>query len=168
VGASTSTRGPWGVIDTDLGEDNIRQLAHSMAQRGKLPGFRAPGRDGAVFTLSAFGAPFDHELDARASRTDSGLRLEFHHRVLLKLPVIMGVLIALSVWPGLPLTDSLLRTYFPSYAFRTWMWYLPLTIVPLPPLLLRMWKASRAASHEHAQETIALLRAELERAKNGP
>jgi hypothetical protein len=65
----------------------------------------------------------------------------------------------LCVWPGLPITDSLLVTYSRTYEtwvtsgwFRTWMWYVPLTVLSGPWALVGAMRKSRSTSSGHAFE----------------
>lgn len=44
----------------------------------------------------------------------------------------------------------------------TWTWYLPLTILPLPFILPRIWAKSGHAARQHADEQIARIAAALE------
>jgi hypothetical protein len=137
-----------------------------LSRRGKLPGFRAPARDGE-FSVSAFGHPFDRVLVARGSDTAEGTVLAFRLRWSLPLPTAFGALIALTIWPGVWLTDSMLSTYFDGYAawtergwMGTWTWYLPLC-APLPWALRSMLRRSAATSREAALRTIETIAREL-------
>jgi len=143
-------------LATPLDAAEVLRRLEALSRRGKLPGFE-PGRDGALFTTAAFGEPFDHRLEARA---EAGT-LRYSLRMLPKLPAIYAALIAFSIWPGVWLTDSMIRAYFDSYDFPTWIWYMPITVLPLPPMVLRMLRRSRAAASEHAAELAQRIAAEL-------
>lgn len=130
-----------------------------LSKRGKLPGFVRAG-DGGLFSVDAQGTPFDRRLVGVAvekdGRTELGWRLVTPGRW----PIGIALVLALTVWPGLPITDSLLQTYFPaSYGawtsgwFATWMWYLPLTVLPIPWFWRSTFRKARESSLAHAIET---------------
>lgn len=146
-------------LATPLESAEVLRRLESLSRRGKLPGFE-PGRGGVLFATAAFGEPFDHRLEARAEGAGP-TTLRYSLRMLRRLPLIYTVVIALSIWPGVWLTDSMLRAYFDSYDYKTWMWYLPITVLPLPPMLVRMVRRSRAAAAEHAAELAERIAAEL-------
>ncbi len=153
--------GVWGEFVSLWTPQQIAEAARTLSRRGKLPGYE-PGTDGAAFAFTAFGAPMDYRVVAVARAEGAGTRVTFHAKMRPKLPVAFGVVTALSIWPGAPITDSLIRSYFLSYDYPqwvTWAWYLPLTVVPLPFMLVRMLRNSRAAAFEHCTETIDILRA---------
>jgi len=166
---STVPSGAWGELDcVDVGV--LAQQARAFSKTGKLPGYRAGSSStGDLFSFHGFGEPWDHEVRAIA---DSGLggsgsggqsqggrcRVRFVARVLRKGPMIFAAISVFSIWPGAWLTDSMLKAYFPSYSWNTYLWYLPLTVLPLPWMAWRMWTRSRAAAYSHAQDKIAMLR----------
>ena len=144
--------GAWGRVVTPLDDATVIQRLDKAARQGKLPGFRR-GPGGALFSVSAFGHPLDYEL--RAFRSTGEPQVLVARGVMpLHTPALIALACVASVWPGLPLTDSLVRTYFPSYQFDTWIWYLPLTLLPLPSLLIGMVRRSKRAALEHARETL--------------
>lgn len=110
--------------------------------------------------IADFGTPFESELIVRLSTQSANaeqpsLALTFDRRIKPRVPLIVLVTLIATVWPGVVLTDSLLRTYWTSYDFRTWMWYLPLT-APFVPLAMRSaLKRSRASAEPAADELIA-------------
>lgn len=131
-----------------------------LSKRGKLAGFRRIGE--RAFAAAAHGTPFDRELVGTVEATGEGSRVAWSMRWKRTIPAIFAATLIVSVWPGLPLTDSILSTYWGWYSgvtgsggwLRTWMWYLPLT-VPFAPLAWRSAiKKSRRSSIEHARETI--------------
>ena len=100
-------------LTTGLGREEIVRRLDGAARRGKLAGFVArTGED--LFEVEAYSAPFDHVLVARLAGGPEG-RLTFRLRMLRKLPLIYAVVLVLSLWPGLPLTHSMLVTYFSWY-----------------------------------------------------
>lgn len=135
-----------------------------MSKKGKLPGFVRAG-DGGLFSVDAQGTPFDRRLVGEAVEKDGTTQLRWSLVTPRKWPVGIAVVLALTVWPGLPITDSLLQTYFPgSYGswtsgwFKTWMWYLPLTVLPIPWFWRSTFQKVRATTQEHAIETRAKIR----------
>lgn len=125
-----------------------------LARAGKLPGFE---RDGELACRSrVFGQPFDRNLFITAAEAANGgsvvrLRTELRRRV----PVIFAIIGVATVWPGVWLTDSLIQTYFSAaqtWLIKTWMWYLPLAIIPLPFAARSMWRKSQAQAAEHFAE----------------
>jgi len=152
-----------GPLRTSLRPSEILARLDHAARRGRLAGYR-PLPDGSGFRALLYGEPFDHDLEARFESVDGETIIRFETRMRRKLPVIFAITIVLAVWPGLPLTDSLLATYFPAYPNQMWVtaaWYLPLTILPLPWMLLRMWRRSRAAAEEGARKRLGEIRGEL-------
>lgn len=136
----------------------------ASARRGKLAGLRA-GRAGECFRVEVGSHPFDHEIVGELSPDSRSLRLRI--RLLPRLPLIYAVLIVLSVWPGLWITDSMLTTYFGWYRLGLWWtaaWYIPLTVLPLPWMLVSMLRRSRVDAGERA----ALLVAEIARVLDEP
>lgn len=130
-----------------------------LSKRGKLPGFeRDTAGSRSAFRALIFGAPYDRELRASAHAIDGapagGCTIRAQSVLKLKLPAIVAVVLILSVWPGLPLTDSMLKTYFSWYRIPTWWWYLPLMLLGLPPL----WKQWKNSERVAAEETEQLLR----------
>jgi hypothetical protein len=167
------------IIRTLFGPDEIQRRLDALARRGKLPGFSLPteqrGAAGHVpiFTVSDFGQPFESRLTGvlepptpagehagQTGRTRSRLRLERSLRPIA--PWIFGVTLVLTVWPGLPLTDSLLATYFPSLTIPTWWWYLPLTVPTAPWAMWAAIRKSRAAGRDEARKLIATIATELD------
>jgi hypothetical protein len=150
-------------VVTPLTREQILDRLGNMSKRGKLPGFVRVGVSGPVlFRAEAFGEPFEGVLEARAEG-DSATTLRFAYRMLPKLPWIFGVVSLLTIWPGVILTDSLMKTYFPGFtaSVPTSWWYLPLTVLPLP-LMWRSWmRKSRTLGMASAQEQAAKIAAEL-------
>ena len=150
-------------VVTPLSREQILERLGNMSKRGKLPGFVRGSVSGPVlFRAEAFGEPFEGVIEARAEG-DGATTLRFAYRMLPKLPWIFGVVSILTVWPGVILTDSLMKTYFPGFtaSVPTSWWYLPLTVLPLP-LMWRSWmRKSRTLGLASAQEQAAKIAAEL-------
>lgn len=141
-----------------LSPQAINERLLSIAKKGELAGYSPGGPSGAMFTADAFGKPFDRTLVAH-SRPDGGETvLVFTSRLRPRVPVIFAVTIVLTIWPGVWLTDSMLGIYFGWYRLsfaQTCLWYLPLTVLPLPWAMLKMWRTSQAVAHDSAHRAIA-------------
>jgi hypothetical protein len=143
---------------TKLSPPGVLARLDRTSRRGKLPGFTGEHREG-LCAVSAFGEPFDRLMIVKTEpEPDGRTRLRWTLKLDLRVPTLLLILMAITVWPGEPLTDSLLKTYFGFYNewtqgwFKTWMWYLPLT-VPAVPLTWR-WamKKCNATTHQSAHE----------------
>lgn len=151
-----------GSLTTPLTPQAAMARLDAAARRGQLAGF-TPSTDGRSFKVEAFAEPFDHELLATWSDPTSGsvtpghAHLKFTLLMLRKAPLIFWAIAIFSVWPGVWLTDSMLRMYFTSYDFPTWVWYLPLTVLPLPFMWFRSLRKSRALALASAHEAIQRL-----------
>ncbi|MCE7973784.1 MAG: hypothetical protein DYG92_05560 [Leptolyngbya sp. PLA1] len=153
-------------IITPLGREEILKRLDVASRRGRLPGYM-PGRDGELFGAEELGHPFDYRLSVHAASAEGGTRLTWSMRMLPKMPVIFGAVLALSVWPGVWLTDSMLRAYFSGYDFRTWMWYLPVTVLPIPWMWRGFMRRSRESATRLRDEMLEAVRAELNGEKAG-
>jgi hypothetical protein len=133
----------------------------ALARRGKLAGFE-PGRGEELFSVLAFGNPFDHRLSAAADVNGSVTSLKFSLCVTRRMPAIFALILIVTIWPGVWLTHSMLVTYFSWYALtfvQTCMWYLPLTVLPIPWFWPRMMRKSAAAARTSAAEQIEVIAA---------
>ena len=119
-------------------------------------------RAGALFAVETFGQPFERRLLAFAIERDGATELSFVPKLKPKLPLVFAVILALTVWPGWPLTDDLLDTYSDWYAehVRTWWWYVPMLIISVPALL-GMWRKSQREAHSSALEQIVKIASEV-------
>jgi len=141
-----------------------------MSKRGKLAGFRRI--DDRTFAAAAHGTPFDRELvgAVEPAGPEGGSRIAWSMRWKRTVPTVFAASLVISVWPGLPLTDSILSTYWGWYSgvtsaggwLRTWMWYLPLTVPFVPIAWFGALKKSRRSSVEHARETVEKIGAALD------
>lgn len=148
---------------TSLGADAVVARVRALSKRGKLPGFEAGGH-GGLFSCAAHGSVMDKRLIALAdpAGAGAGTRLRWSLRLDRRIPVTLGVLLVVSVWPGLPITDSLLRTWFDWYArifapdrsVKTWMWYLPLTVLPAPWVWIALKRKTDVLTAAAAREAI--------------
>ncbi len=150
-------------LRTDRTGPEVIAKLDEAARRGKLAGFHATGA--AMFEVEAFAVPFEHSLvgtvfgvgpdsgvDA-GENGGSGSVVRFEQRMLWRMPLVWLVILLVTIWPGLPLTELLIDQIFPAMWWTyTAYWYLPLTIASLP---LTMWwglKKSRAMARESAAE----------------
>lgn len=163
--SASSTIGSLPELSSPLSGVEIVAKLDAAARRGKLPGFRKPdasnvGSD-VLFVITDFGTPFESILEARATPSASGSVLGFAPKLKPTMPWIFIASLALSIWPGVWLTDSMIRTYFPSYTWSFWgtcAWYLPLTILPTPFAISSAFKKSRASAHTEALALIDSIR----------
>lgn len=147
-------------IKTPLAADEIGRRMIELAKRGKLPNHAPDPRH--LFRCDLFGEPLDYSMSCAAKGDGGTTTLRFAAAMKLRAPVIFWIIAALTVQPGMWMTDSMIRTYIPSYDIPTWWWYLPLTVLPLPFVWIRMVRKSRLASREHAIELIDRIRAEVD------
>ncbi len=153
---------PLPTVETSLTPEAIVEKLAFASRRGRLAGFHA-GQGGGLFGVAAFGHPFDRVLIADVQKSNAGAALSFRTTLPMKWPSIFIAVTISTIWPGVWLTDSLLKTYFPSYPWwgvQTWMWYLPLTIVPLPWMAKSIWGKSEAMAHDSAHRAIRKIAAE--------
>jgi hypothetical protein len=164
----------WGTLRTQCSLPRVLDSMRALSKAGKLPGYTeahaakpAAGESPAsaqreAFRVACFAAPFDRELLATVvSATESETVLAFRPRMLLKVPLIMLVVCVLSVWPGVWLTDSMIRTYFPSYDWNTNLWYIPLTVLSVVWYGLSAWRKAKAEARTSADEAIQAIREAL-------
>lgn len=145
--------------------EKVVELLETSARRGKLPGFER-GTGGHLFKVSLFSEPFDHDLIARVAETDGGsTHLRFEVRLRGMMPIVTIVVVALTIWPGVWLTHSLLITYFETYRGwcesvpgLTYWWYLPLAIIPLPWAYRTIRRKVRQRLDESITKQIAAIR----------
>jgi hypothetical protein len=164
---------PPGLLAPQSADEIVARLDEA-SRRGRLPGF-APRPPGALFRVDAWGTPFDHDLVATADPAGSGTRLSFALRIRRRMPIIHAAILAFTVWPGVWLTDSMLKMWFTGYyhltqkpifvwggfdAF-TYLWYLPLCALPLPWYWRSIMRRSRGTSYASALEMIAKIAREL-------
>lgn len=151
-----STLNPFASIRTPKSSQEIVSLLEAHAKKGKLPGFEPKGVQG-LFRVDAFGMSVDYDLVAHATGDASGTELTFTLVSQRKFHLVMAISIVLTIWPGMWMTDSMLRTWFRSYDFATWMWYVPIMILPLPWLWYSVTLKSRKAASEHAREQLTTI-----------
>ncbi|MEZ6243038.1 MAG: hypothetical protein R3B57_08345 [Phycisphaerales bacterium] len=148
-------------VTTEKSAAEVVASLERMSKRGELPGFDKDEARG-LFSVEAAGNPFDRRLVAHAKERDGLTILEWELVTPRKWPIIIAAVLVVTVWPGLPITHSLLVNYFPGWYgglvsgwFKTWMWYLPLTILPIPWAWRSTMKKMRATTLISAREAVA-------------
>ncbi len=148
-------------VECALKPADVLERLSAASRRGRLPGYRNHAEpDGVLFSVAAFGHPFDGVLRARASEGDGRTRLRFECKVVRRVPLIFAAALVLTVWPGVYFMDQLMIQLAPGWreAVPTAWWYLPLTILSIPWLVvsvLRRTRRSLAESARHAIDRIA-------------
>ncbi len=101
---------------------------------------------------------------ARAGGSGGVTELRFTTRLKTKLLWVFVVVLLLSIWPGLPITESLLASMFPTWHWlwgtAAW-WYLPLSIIGAPWAVWSALKKSKAELAVSAIEMIGKIQKEL-------
>jgi hypothetical protein len=158
---ATASSGPLPNVLSPLSSIEILSRLDNAARRGKLPGFHKGDGD-VLFFLADFGTPFESALLAQGTPSGSGTSLIFSLRIKPLMPWIFIASMVLSVWPGIWLTDSMLKTYFSGYTMSIWwtcVWYLPLTVPFVPIGTMQALKRSRVSAQEAAIELIRKVQA---------
>lgn len=172
--STSTTENPLPALEAPLSTDEIVIRLDTASRRGRLPGFHARP-EGALFQTDAWGTPFDSDLFATAEGEATHTRLGFDVRLRRRLPSIYAMLLVLTVWPGAPLTDSLLRMWFDwyyrltqldffklgSFEWFTYAWYIPICVLPLPFMWKQWMRRSHATARVSALEMIAKIAGEL-------
>ena len=147
-----------------LTPEQIVAKLDAAARRGKLAAFERRAAP-LLFRVEAFGTPFEGTLNATASTSAEGTTLTYSRAFRPAWPWGFAMVLILSVWPGVVLTESLLAATFPSWTWlwkTTYYWYLPLAIVGGIWGWIGAIKKSRltvaASAHEMAEKIAAILR----------
>lgn len=153
------------VLAFPISEREIIIRLEEASKRGRLAGYR-PGNNGVLFRTSAYGTPFEGLLEAHATSTESGTSLRFTRRIKRTLPIIFCVILLITIWPGVVVTQSLLASMFPK---ATWLWgtnwywwvYMLLSVPTAPWAMWKAWKRSNAEIETSSHEMIQKLASEL-------
>jgi len=142
-------------IRTELSRPDAVARLSKLSKAGELPGFRETD---SGFAVEAFAPQFPHE----AVGSVEGGAVRFELRADRKWPWIWAAVIALSLWPGWPLTDDVISSYSDWYAanVETWWWYVPMTLLCIPAAF-GIWKKNRAEAHASALEQIQKIESAL-------
>lgn len=153
-------------IPTALPAEEIVRRLDAAARRGRLAGYQTLDAEaskragGAIFEVRDFGVPVEGVL---RGRLEGGV-LRFDAAMQPRLLIIMAVILALCVWPGVWLTESMLASMFPlttwAWKWTAW-WYLPLAIGSAPWVLWTMVSRSRASIDAGARELIEKIEKEI-------
>lgn len=149
-------------LPTSLSSEQVFERLLKLSKQGKLAGYEHQAGTSHA-TVDAHGNPFDSDL--KIQHADQAVEFELTMRK--KLPVIFAVLLVVTVWPGLPLTESFMLTMgwyerLVSGWFETWMWYLPMTVLPIPFVWRTSMMKSVRSAHEHAIETVEKVRSVID------
>jgi len=140
----------------------VLDVLDKAARKGRLPGLDVD-REARTFTMTDFGKPFESVLTGTVT-DDAGAgssTVRFGIRMKRMLPIVFAVILIATVWPGLPLTDSMLKMYFSSYHIETWWWYLPLTVPFVPLAWRKAMRGSRETGKTEAAELVEKIAKEL-------
>lgn len=149
-------------IKTDLEPDAIRERLGGLSKRGKLPGYEPVDPQG-ICAVAAHGTPFDSKL---VLQHEHGV-VRFDCKMLPVMPRVFVLLLIITVWPGLLLTEDFLVSFdwynniLNRIGLETWHWYLPLTVLPAPFAYGSAIRKSRVTAYQSGMETIEKLRALL-------
>lgn len=149
------------VIHTQAGTAKILEKMRGLSRQGKLPGFEAKGEE---FVALAYGWVYDFDFIAKPTAGAGGTVLRFDLQVKRKTPWIVAAMLALSIFPGVWITHSMLAIYFgwyPAELWKTCVWYLPLSIIPIPWVWKTAMERSRTAAEESSRELLERIATEL-------
>lgn len=152
------------MVECDLAPEQVLERLGAASRRGRLPGYQNHGEPGGVlFSVIAFGHPFDGVVTATAAPTGRVTRLAFRCRVLRRMPIAFVGAMVLTVWPGVYFMDQLMIQIAPGWreTVPTWWWYLPLTILPLPWIAVSLARRTRRSLGESTRTAIDRIAAEL-------
>ena len=155
AGASSGSIGPPSSIHAPLTRAEAMRRLDRSSKQGNLPGFEQRGDE--RFRALVYGDPFDRELLGVIRDDGEGCAIDLELRLLKKTPSMAVALVVISIWPGVWLTDSMIQTYFPGYPNAFWVtavWYLPLTVIPLPWMMRKMWRKSERIAREELGKTV--------------
>ncbi len=158
-----STPDTFPTIRSPLTPAEIVKRLETASRRGRMPGYQTGGPEGALFHTAAFGAYFDGSLLATAASEGTTTILKFAAPMKRFMPIVWGLVLIATVWPGVVLTDSFLANFqFARNWWPTWWWYMPLTVPFVPWTMWTSLKKSRDAIDASARETIPKIAAEID------
>jgi len=148
------------VLNSSLALPEILIRLEKAARRGDLPGFErgGPAISGtpAAFFVDADAVPFEGMLVATAAKAEgeqAGTTLRLHTRLKQRMPWVFFVVLVLTAYPGVLLTESMIRTMVPGWAWlwsTVWWWYFPLSVISIPLVLIPAIKKSRKIAAQSA------------------
>lgn len=153
------------VIETTLDPSGVVDALKTMSKRGKLAGFQVGGESGSA-VVDAHGTPFDSDLVILSASNGDQTQVSFQLIMRRKMPILFALILVVTIWPGLPLTESFMLSFgwyerLLGDSIQTWMWYLPLTMIPAPFAWRTAILKSKKSANQHAQETIERIRSVL-------
>lgn len=171
LGEEPGTLGALTVLSPLTGEA-IVAACNKAARRGELPGFAplaaagaarltkatGPGSDGdPLFTAEADSQPFDATILATALGAGGapGTTVRLSVSLNRKMPLIYWIVLIVSVWPGVIVTETAIKMIVPGWRWlweTTWYWYLPLSIVSIPMVLIPSYRKSKASARASLQK----------------
>ncbi len=135
----------------------------AASKRGRLAGFVRQGGASSACRVAIEAGAYDHDLLARFSplADDPAAHscVTFDLRLRRRTPAVVVVIVLISFWPGLPLTDTMLRQSFLAYnelPIETWWWYIPLMVISLPALW-KQFRSSQRRAREEARKVIGTI-----------
>jgi len=155
-------------LHSSLTPTEVAARLAKAGRRGRLPGFDAQSQ--ARFRIDCDAVPFEYALvgtikEGPASASGPGSVILLHTERRRLMPMIFAVTLALTVWPGVWLTDSLVGVYWSAYGrwseqmpWLTYAWYLPISVLPLPWVWRSLTRKSKRMAAESAAKIIATIR----------
>ncbi|MCE2967908.1 MAG: hypothetical protein ACK5WB_06280 [Phycisphaerales bacterium] len=161
---------PLPVLRSPLSRDEIISRVKAAAMRGRIEGFEGTASSGqlrsADFRVEAFGTPFDGELGGFITADASsapGSTVRFATRMLPRLPIVFLIILILTVWPGVILTEKIIADYFPAGWYKyTVYWYYPLSVPTVPWAMWVSLRRSRVSIAESARRAIDQIAKEIQ------
>ncbi len=153
------------VLNSSLALPEILIRLEKASRRGDLPGFERGGPNvsgsAAAFCVDADAVPFEGIVVAtvaKAAGEQTGTTLHMHTRLKQRMPWIFFTVLVLTAYPGVLLTESMIRTMFPGWTWlwgTVWWWYFPLSVISIPLALIPAIKKSRTIAAQSAAEALA-------------
>lgn len=144
------------VLEVGTTPEQIINTLEEAARRGRLAGFDH-NEPGIFFKTCAFSSPFDSELLAQVVPADGTARLTFSTRMKKKLLWAFVAILIVSIWPGYPVTESMLASIAPNHHWLwayTAYWYLPLSVLGAP---WAIWNAVKRSQNEVAVSALEMI-----------
>jgi hypothetical protein len=150
-------------LHAQVSADDLSERLEEASRRGRLPGLKH-GATRDSFRVRLYGGQFDRLLEGEAADRPGGCTLTMRTRLLPGMPLVFAAVCLFTIWPGVWLMDSMLTTYWPASQgwWPTWTWYLPLTILPLPFAVRKVWRSSRGLATEDLRKTLTSIARETD------
>lgn len=171
-GAPVDRSVPIPVVPLTIEPGALLDRLDALARRGRLAGFRRGRPGGPLFTAEAWGTPFDGVVGATLETGPAGTpQLRLRARMRPAAPAVWALVMALTVWPGVWMTESFLASVFTSWpaAWKyTYWWYLPMAVLGAPWAIWAAWARSAASVHDSAHRVARRVAAEITPARPEP